>query len=295
MMHMLINKWQLDPSLNALIHSETGEIQRLGEFHYILLETLVNHAGEVLSRTFLINTVWKNRVVGNNSLPTAIYALRAALGDDGRLQEIIKTVPKKGYVFNKSAISYPSEPLITETVDEKDNQVPSPGLPHAPPLRRWLSAIRLKKFITLSVAIICLIYLLIKYHPQLAQGNQSIPPSFEEHALKLKNESSKDYPRITIYHLHSGSAHRHTTQLVNHTSDALRAINNKLQAQHLNAVFYYSETVAKLSMTLMIQDNCHHEYQLILDLQNWQASEQKLNSVVYQATEKTINEIPVCQ
>lgn len=293
-MQMLINKWRLDPSLNALVHTETGEVQRLGEFHYILLETLINHAGEVLSRNFLINAVWKNRVVGNNSLPTAIYALRAALGDDGRLQEIIKTVPKKGYVFNKDFITYPNEPLLTERPDEKDNQAPSPGLPHAPPLRRRLATLRLKKIIIISVALIALIYLLIKYHPQLAQGNQSIPPSFEEDALTLKNESIKDYPRIKIYHLHSGSDSGHAAQLINHMSDALHTINEKLQAQQLNAVFYYSETVAKLSMTLMIQDSCHHEYQLILGLQNWQANEQKLNSFVYQTTEKTINEIPAC-
>ncbi len=294
-MHMLINKWRLDPSLNALVHTETGEIQRLGEFHYILLETLVNHAGEVLSRNFLINTVWKNRVVGNNSLPTAIYALRAALGDDGRLQEIIKTVPKKGYVFNKDFITYPNEPLITETVDEKDNQPPSPGLPHAPPLRGPQPVTRLKKLIIIPLIIIGLIYFLIRYYPQPVKSNPhgALLPQGSE--LTLKDETSKDYSNIKIYHLHSGNDSGHAAQLTKHMPETLRAINTTLQAQQMNAVVYYSETVAKLSLSLLFQDNCHHQYQLMIGLQNWQANKQNLNSFVYQTAEKTINEIPVCQ
>lgn len=294
-MHMLINKWQLDSSLNALVHTETGEIQRLGEFHYILLETLVNHAGEVLSRNFLINAVWKNRVVGNNSLPTAIYALRAALGDDGRLQEIIKTVPKKGYVFNKDFITYPDETLQAETAVETGNAAPSPGLSHAPPAGSLRSAIKFKKVTILSIVIITLIYLLIKNYPHYARGNQSMSPSAEGSELTLKDETIKDYSRIRIYHLHPGNDAGHAEQLKSHMPDALSAINQKLQAQRMNAVFYYSESVSKLAISLIIQDDCHHQYQLVLGIQNWQASMQDLNHVVYQAAEKTINEIPVCQ
>lgn len=40
-MSIIINNWRMDPSLNALIHCETGETRRLGEYHFILLETLV--------------------------------------------------------------------------------------------------------------------------------------------------------------------------------------------------------------------------------------------------------------
>lgn len=292
-MHMLINKWRLDPSLNALIHTETGEIQRLGEFHYILLETLVNHAGEVLSRNFLINAVWKNRVVGNNSLPTAIYALRAALGDDGRLQEIIKTVPKKGYVFNRDFITWPEATVSAESTPEAGSPAPSPSLSHLPPgsLRY---AIKFKKAIILSIVVITLIFLLIKHYPHYARGNQSVSPSTGGSELILKDETIKDYSRIKIYHLHAGNNPGHAAQLKEHTSDALHAINLKLEAKRMNAIFYYSESVAKLSISLLVQDNCHHQYQLVMGIQNWQSSIQKLNSIVYQAAEKTINEIPAC-
>ncbi|WP_312456605.1 transcriptional regulator [Pseudescherichia sp.] len=293
-MHMLINKWRLDPSLNALIHTETGEIQRLGEFHYILLETLVNHAGEVLSRNFLINAVWKNRVVGNNSLPTAIYALRAALGDDGRLQEIIKTVPKKGYVFNRDFITYPEETVPAEATPEAASPAPPPGLSHSPPPGSLRSAIKFKKVIILSIVLITLIFLLIKNYVHYALGNPSMPPHAGGSELISKDETVKDYSRIRIYHLHSDNDPGHAAQLKAHMPDALRAINLKLEAQRMNAVFYYSESVAKLSLSLLIQDDCHHQYQLMLGIQNWQSSKPNLNSVVYQAAEKIINEIPAC-
>lgn len=104
-MTIVVNNWRLDPSRNALIHVETGEIRRLGEYHFALLITFISHSNNVLSRQYLMSEVWKNRVVGSNSLPTAIHALRVALDDNGKQQEIIKTVPKKGYVLSKDFVS----------------------------------------------------------------------------------------------------------------------------------------------------------------------------------------------
>ena len=122
-MSIIINNWRMDPSLNALIHCETGETRRLGEYHFILLETLAKNADVVLSRSYLCAEVWKNRIVGGNSLPTAIHALRVAIDDDGKQQNIIKTIPKKGYLCNKEYVSLPeSSPaealIITNQVQE---------------------------------------------------------------------------------------------------------------------------------------------------------------------------------
>lgn len=128
-MSISVNNRKLEPSLSALIHSETGEICRLGEFHFILLETLIANSDRVLSRNFLINEVWKNRVVGNNSLPTAIHALRLALGDDGKQQEIIKTVPKKGYIFSSDwVVELPDTPA-----NEQETQAPFESKPESKP------------------------------------------------------------------------------------------------------------------------------------------------------------------
>lgn len=294
-MHILLNKWRLDASLSALVHIETGEVQRLGEFHYILLETLVDHAGEVLSRNFLINTVWKNRVVGNNSLPTAIYALRAALGDDGRLQEIIKTVPKKGYVFNKDFITYFEQSALTEVQGEKDNEGSLPLPPSVSHLKRLRSGLKLNKVIGIAIVIMLLAYLLTQYYSFLSRDNQSMHPPPAPSGLIIKDETSKNYSRIRIYHLHVGPGPGHTAQLAYRMPAALRSINTLLQARQMNADFYYSDSVAKLSISLLIQDSCHHQYQLMLHVKNWLTGIQNLDSVIYQAAEKTINETPACQ
>jgi len=299
-MHMLLNKWRLDSSLNALVHVETGEIQRLGEFHYILLETLVSHAGDVLSRNFLINTVWKNRVVGNNSLPTAIYALRAALGDDGRLQEIIKTVPKKGYVFNKDFITYTDVTATAETVRQEENSAfaaalcPEQPEQPEPPVKERQAVIKSKKTIFISIIVIIALVFVVKSYSHLVHINQTIKTLSAHTGLIVKEETTKDYSRIRIYHLHSGNDPGHEAQLAKHMPDALSSINRMLQAKQMTAVFYYSESVAKLSISFIVQDNCHNQYQLMLGIQNWQNSVKDLNDVVYQATEKTINEIPAC-
>lgn len=114
-MSIIINNWRMDPSLNALIHCETGETRRLGEYHFILLETLAKNADVVLSRSYLCAEVWKNRIVGGNSLPTAIHALRVAIDDDGKQQNIIKTIPKKGYLCNKEYVSLPDSSPAKKT------------------------------------------------------------------------------------------------------------------------------------------------------------------------------------
>ncbi|NMN04854.1 MULTISPECIES: winged helix-turn-helix domain-containing protein [unclassified Novosphingobium] len=59
----------------------------------ILLE-LLRHAGEVVTKDELLDTVWPGLTVVEGSLTTAISKLRKAMGDEGRL---IETVPRIGY------------------------------------------------------------------------------------------------------------------------------------------------------------------------------------------------------
>lgn len=59
----------------------------------ILLE-LLRHAGEVLTKDELLDTVWPGVVVVEGSLTTAISKLRKAMGDQAHL---VETVPRIGY------------------------------------------------------------------------------------------------------------------------------------------------------------------------------------------------------
>ena len=100
--HYVINNWLIDCTTDSLIHQETKEVKRLGEFQFKLLLILSEHAGTILSKDRLNSQVWEKRVIGQNSLPNAIHALRAALEDSGKDQKIIITVPRKGYLLEKA-------------------------------------------------------------------------------------------------------------------------------------------------------------------------------------------------
>jgi len=97
--HYVIHNWLIDKDSGSLIHQLTGEKRRLGEYQFKLLLTLAQHAGKTLTREELTSLVWERRVIGNNSLPNAVHALRVALEDNGKQQRIIKTIPKKGYIL----------------------------------------------------------------------------------------------------------------------------------------------------------------------------------------------------
>ncbi|SQI42544.1 DNA-binding transcriptional activator CadC [Leminorella richardii] len=100
--HYAINGWLLDSTTDSLIHQKTREIKRLGEFQFRLLMILSESPDTIFSRDRLNALVWEKRVIGQNSLPNAIHALRAALEDCGKNQKVIKTVPRKGYLLDKA-------------------------------------------------------------------------------------------------------------------------------------------------------------------------------------------------
>lgn len=64
-----------------------------------LIACFAGNAGKVLSRDDLIEAVWAGRIVSDSSISTRINAARQALGDDGARQQVIRTVPRKGFRF----------------------------------------------------------------------------------------------------------------------------------------------------------------------------------------------------
>jgi len=51
----------------------------------------------VLSREFLIETIWENKFVGEEALTQAISRLRKVFGDNPHQPQFIETIPKNGY------------------------------------------------------------------------------------------------------------------------------------------------------------------------------------------------------
>ena len=62
-----------------------------------LLTCLVENAGTVVSREYLMEKVWPGTVVGDEAITNAINKLRKAFGDDRQNPQVIETIPKAGY------------------------------------------------------------------------------------------------------------------------------------------------------------------------------------------------------
>lgn len=93
-----IGDWHIDPSLGRVTgrHSDM-EITKLEPQVMTVLLCLAKQQGQVVSRATIESRAWANRIVGYDSLSTAIIKLRKALGDDSKNPRYIETVPKKGY------------------------------------------------------------------------------------------------------------------------------------------------------------------------------------------------------
>ena len=64
-----------------------------------LLVYLVQHHDRVVSKDDLLQAVWGGRIVSDAALAARINAARRALGDNGKAQRWIRTLPRKGVRF----------------------------------------------------------------------------------------------------------------------------------------------------------------------------------------------------
>ncbi|HEX5211110.1 MAG TPA: winged helix-turn-helix domain-containing tetratricopeptide repeat protein [Pseudolabrys sp.] len=64
-----------------------------------LLVYLLQNRERVVSKDDIIASVWGGRIVSDSTLTSRINAARTALGDNGRNQKLIRTIPRKGLRF----------------------------------------------------------------------------------------------------------------------------------------------------------------------------------------------------
>ena len=76
-----------------------GELLDLEPQVFDLLAYLVQHRDRVVGRDDLLQAVWGGRVVSDSALTTRINAARRALGDNGEMQRLIRTLSRKGIRF----------------------------------------------------------------------------------------------------------------------------------------------------------------------------------------------------
>jgi DNA-binding winged helix-turn-helix (wHTH) protein len=75
---------------------------RLRPKSFDVLRYLVENPGRLVSKEELIRAVWRNAFVTDNSLVQCLIEIRRALRDEA--QVIIRTVPRRGYIFDISVI-----------------------------------------------------------------------------------------------------------------------------------------------------------------------------------------------
>ena len=87
---------------------KAGEQIELRPKVYEVLKHLVEHAGQLIGKRELMQTVWPDSFVTDDSLVQCILELRRALDDRNR--HLLRTVPRRGYMFTAEVIQCAIQP-----------------------------------------------------------------------------------------------------------------------------------------------------------------------------------------
>jgi predicted ATPase/DNA-binding winged helix-turn-helix (wHTH) protein len=108
----LFGEFTLDIARGCL-HRAGAEV-KLRPKVYETLKYLVEHPGQLIAKQELMQAVWPNAFVTDDSLVQCTLELRRALNDGG--QRLLKTVPRRGYLFTASVMEHsatPEPPAVT--------------------------------------------------------------------------------------------------------------------------------------------------------------------------------------
>src|SRR5215472_11220458 len=115
--------------IRGCVRDTRGEIP-LRPKSFALLRYLLQNPGRLISKDELVDAVWPNVIVGDDSLAQCMSELRNALNDRDR--HIIRTVPRRGYLFAASiSITTEDHPIQSGAVTVASPSTPLP-LPDQP-------------------------------------------------------------------------------------------------------------------------------------------------------------------
>lgn len=302
-----VNNWLIDLPSGSLLHLTTGERKRLGEYQLKLLDILMQDAGRIFTREELTNLVWERRVIGNNSLPNAIHALRTALEDDGKQQRIIKTVPKKGYLLEPEycRVIEKEESEVSESPDassESEAEISTPeenvpelrpetlapvfAIPETTPLVVSLPVARTNRttFVLIVVlAIVCsalLTWWLVKRQ--------------DSDHLTAKEVQPNVYSNIHIYAIEpSGELSYSADNLYGKLKDSLYALNQQIKTQSVSMTVYFSNKNFVLNYTFALTSPCDKR-QLVMAIYHWRLDPTQLNNLILRETRRKLDEMATC-
>lgn len=119
----------LDPQTYELLSDD--EVVAVEPQVFSLLIHLIENREHVVSKEELTEVVWDGRIVSEATLSSRINAARRAVGDNGKEQAVIKTVPRRGFRFVAKIlqdVAVQSSGQIS-TLDEKTKSEPVSDAP----------------------------------------------------------------------------------------------------------------------------------------------------------------------
>jgi len=90
-----LGDWLVQPSLNRISRGDSTITLELKVMQ--VLVSLAEHAGDLVTRQQLTDTVWATEFISDNTVTHAITELRNALGDDAKSPKYIETIHRRGY------------------------------------------------------------------------------------------------------------------------------------------------------------------------------------------------------
>jgi TolB-like protein len=94
-----------------------------------LLEYLIRNRERVLSKDDLIASIWDGRIVSESALSTCVNAARSAINDTGELQQLIRTIPRKGMRFVGNVREEQKPEAMTAGAGSEQPTLPLPDKP----------------------------------------------------------------------------------------------------------------------------------------------------------------------
>ncbi len=125
-----LGDWLVEPRLNRLTRGDESiqiELKMMD-----VLVCLAGHAGELVTRQEIIDTVWSVEYITEKTLTRAVAELRRTLGDDAKEPTYIETIHRKGYrlIVPVEAVTKISGTvtLFPGAQTARDDRSPYPGL-----------------------------------------------------------------------------------------------------------------------------------------------------------------------
>src|SRR5438552_4818312 len=88
---------------------------------FTALKYLIENPGRLISKSELIEVIWPDTAVTDDSLVQCLIEVRRALNDDA--QQMIKTVPRRGYIFDQPVCVNASITSVTTVTEESGVQL----------------------------------------------------------------------------------------------------------------------------------------------------------------------------